>query len=230
MTASVSATLGDRAQARSSRFRTALLLSAMWSSVLYVLTDVVGGLRYDGFSFWSQGVSELMAVESPSRGLVMMLMSLYGVLALAGGIGIYREGASQGRAVRVMGALVTAYALIGFTGPFVDPIHARGIAPFETAMPHIILTGALVLCMLLAMIAGAFSLDATFRHYSVATIALFVAGGIASAIYGALLADNEPTPGFGLVERVMIYGFLAWVFLLAWMLVRASAERTGVRQ
>ncbi|HEY7233493.1 MAG TPA: hypothetical protein VH539_05045 [Gemmatimonadaceae bacterium] len=35
------------------------------SSVLYVLTDLLGGLHYPGYSFVSQGVSELMAIGSP---------------------------------------------------------------------------------------------------------------------------------------------------------------------
>ena len=57
-----------------------------------------------------------------------------------------------------------------------------------------------------------------------------IVGGIASGVYGARLAANETTPGFGLVERTMIYGFLIWVFLLSWVLLRAPTERTGVKK
>ena len=50
-----------------SMVRRALLVCGILSSLLYVATDVLGGLRYPGYSFISQVIRELMAITSPSE-------------------------------------------------------------------------------------------------------------------------------------------------------------------
>ena len=40
-----------------------LLICGLISSVLYIATDIAGGLSYPGYSFTSQAISELMAIE-----------------------------------------------------------------------------------------------------------------------------------------------------------------------
>jgi len=47
--------------------RQLLLGCGALSSLLYVATDVLGGTRYEGYSFSSQAVSELMAIGAPSE-------------------------------------------------------------------------------------------------------------------------------------------------------------------
>jgi hypothetical protein len=50
--------------------RKALLVSGILSSLLYVAIDVLGGMRYEGYSFTSQAISELMATGAPSEAFV----------------------------------------------------------------------------------------------------------------------------------------------------------------
>src|SRR5688572_30106040 len=92
--------------------RQLLLVCGILSSLTYVAADVLGGVRYEGYSFSSQAVSELMATGAPSEGLVDPLFVIYGVLALAFGVGVYREGARRS-SLRITGALLSAYAAIG---------------------------------------------------------------------------------------------------------------------
>src|SRR5215510_9970558 len=126
-----------------------LLGCGIVSSPLYVLTDLVGGLRYPGYSFASQGVSELMAIGAPSRGLVDPLFLLYDVLAVAFGIGVLREAGEANPQLRRSGLLLVAYAVAGMLGPTVFPMHQRGSAASDAA--HIVLTALLVLFMFLAI-------------------------------------------------------------------------------
>ena len=42
-----------------------LLACGITSSVLYLFTDLLGGLRYPGYSFVSQAISELSARVAP---------------------------------------------------------------------------------------------------------------------------------------------------------------------
>src|SRR5688500_7346091 len=71
--------------------RQIVLACGLLSSLLYIATDIAGGLRYEGYSFWSQAISELAAVGAPSQPFVVPLFLAYGVLALAFGIGVFRE-------------------------------------------------------------------------------------------------------------------------------------------
>jgi CubicO group peptidase (beta-lactamase class C family) len=208
-----------------STVRQALLSCGLLSSLLYVATDVLGGSRYEGYSFASQAVSELMAIGAPSEAFVDPLFLTYGVLALAFGVGVFREGAGRSRALRVAGALLVGHATVGFTGPTLFEMHQRGAGSTASDVPHIALTGVLVLLWLLAVAFGAFALGRRFRIYSFATLLAVIALGALTAPYGARLAAGQPTPGFGIVERASIYTSLAWVAVLAVALLRRLRDR-----
>ena len=147
-----------------------LLVCGILSSLLYVAIDVLGGLRYEGYSFTSQAISELMATGAPSEAFVDPLFITYGVLVLAFGVGVRREGVGRSRALRIAGALLMAYAALGFAGPTLFEMRPRGAGSLESDAPHIILTGVLVLLTLLAIGFGAFAFGTRFRIYSVATL------------------------------------------------------------
>jgi CubicO group peptidase (beta-lactamase class C family) len=93
--------------------------------------------------------------------------------------------------------------------------------------PHMVLTGALVLLTLLALGFGARALGRRFRRYSVATLLTLLVLGALSAPYGARLAAGQPTPGFGIVERILIYSSLLWVAVLAVALLRRPRDRAA---
>ena len=205
----------------------ALLACGFLSSLLYVATDILGGLRYEGYSFTSQAISELMAVGAPSEAFVDPLFIAYGVLALAFGVGVYREGLRRNRALQIAGALLIGYAAVGFTGPTLFEMHQRGVDGGASDTPHIVLTAVLVVLTLLTIGFGAFALGRRFRAYSFATLVIMIALGTLSGRYGARLAAGQPTPGFGIIERILIYSSLLWVMVLAVGLSRLPAHRHG---
>lgn len=85
----------------SSGVRKVLLSCGILSSLLYALTDLLGGLRYQNYNFSSQAISELMATGAPSERFVDPLFLMYGVLALAFGVGSFsRRGRPQPAAHR----------------------------------------------------------------------------------------------------------------------------------
>lgn len=209
--------------------REALLICGILSSLLYVATDLIGGRRYEGYSFTSQAISELMATGAPSEPFVDPLFITYGVLVLAFGVGVVREGAGQSRALRIAGALLIAYALVGFTGPTLFEMHPRGSQSSGGDTPHIILTGVLVFVTLLAIVVAGFALGKRFRVYSFATLAVLIVFGALTAPFGARLAAGQPTPGFGILERVNIYSSLLWTAVLAAALLRRPT-RHGAKE
>lgn len=206
--------------------RRALLACGILSSFLYIVIDVSAGMRYEGYSFFSQAVSELAAVGAPTQSLVVPLFLAYGALALAFGVGVLREGVSgRNRPMRIAGSLLIVYATAGFTGFTLFPMQQRGVGSLGTDLPHIVVTGVLLVALLLAMVFGAFALAKPFRVYSFATVFTVIVFGALTVPYAARLADGRATPGFGIVERIDIYSFLAWVAVLGVALLRKPGWR-----
>ena len=206
--------------------RRLLLGCGIFSSLLYLATDILGGLRYEGYDFTSQAISELMAVGAQSEAFVDPLFVAYGVLAILFGVGVFREAAGRNRLLQITGALVIAYSAAGLTGPTLFEMHPRGAGPPGGDAPHIVLTSVLVVLTLLAIGVGAFALGKRFRYYSFATLGIMVALGVLSGPYGARLAAGQPTPGFGIIERILIYTSLLWMAVLAIALSRRGAYRS----
>ena len=208
------------------RTRQSLLACGVLSSLLYAATDLLGGMRYPGYSFGSQVISELMASGAPSESFVDPLFIAYGVLAIAFGVGVYREAADR-RALRIAGAMLIGYAVAGLTGPTLFEMGQRGVESAAGDLPHIVLTAVLVLTLLLAIGFGAFALGRQFRIYSYATLLIVIAFGLMAGMYGARLAAAQPTPGFGIVERINVYASLLWVAVLSIALLRGERATSG---
>jgi hypothetical membrane protein len=203
----------------------ALLIAGVLSSLLYLAADVLGGMRYPGYDFTSQAVSELMAIGAPTERFVDALFIMYGLLALVFGIGVFREGAGRSRMLRVAGALLIANAAIGLTLPTLFEMYQRGGDP-RSDIPHIIVTGILVMLQLAAVGLAASALGKRFRRYSFATLIMGIVLGVVSVPYSFRVDAGQPTPGFGILERILIYGFMLWVTVLAIALLRSG--RAGI--
>jgi hypothetical membrane protein len=213
------------------RTRQVLLACGILSPLLYVATDILGGFRYDGYSFSSQAISELMAKGAPSERFVDPLFLIYGVLLLGFGAGVFREGAGRNRPLRIAGVLLMANAALGFTGPTLFEMSQRGAGSLAGDAPHIVLTGVLSLLILLYIGFGGWALGWTLRKYSLGTLLVVIAFGAMTAPNAALLAAGQPTPGFGVFERVSVYTSMLWMAVFAIVLLRKhlAAARRSVR-
>lgn len=209
----------------SRRMRALLLVCGVLALPVYLAADVLGGLRYPGYSFTSQAVSELMAAGAPSERFVDPIFIIFGALVIAFGIGVVREATRRNRALRIVGALLVAYATIGFAGPTLFEMSPRGAGAVAGDTPHIVLTALLVAITLAMLGFGAFALDRRFRLYSLGTLLTLIVLGAASSLYGARLAAGQATPGFGIIERALIYSSLLWIALLAIGLLRRMQNK-----
>lgn len=209
---------------KSQLVRSALLACGVLSTMLYAGTDLLGAMRYPGYSITSQAISELMATDAPSKTFVDPLFITYDLLMLAFGITVFAEGASRSRALRITGALLIAYAAARLTGPTLFGMNPRGAT---NDLGHIVLTEVLILLMLGVIAFGAFTFGQQLRLYSLATLIIVVAFATASAPYGARLAAGEPTPGFGIVDRINVYSSLLWIAVFAVALLRHASRRSA---
>jgi hypothetical protein len=96
--------------------RKILLGCGIVSSVLYIVSDVLGTLRYPGYSYADQEFSELTAEGAPTRPLMVALNGItYTLLVTAFGVGVWTS-ASPKRAARITGAMLLGYAAFGMAG------------------------------------------------------------------------------------------------------------------
>lgn len=213
--------------------RRILLGCGVFSSVLYIATDLIGGLRYNGYSFVSQAISELAAVGAPSKPIVDPLFFAYNLLALMFGFGLYQTAlAGRNRALRFSAIALICYGTIGLlagtAGSFFS-MRQRGAGNLTTDAPHIVLTAVLVLLLLLAIGFSALALGNRFRAYSFTTLATVIVFGALTVPFAARLAAGESTAGMGIVERIDVYSALLWMAVLSVALLRGPDVTTQRR-
>ena len=201
--------------------RRVLLVCGIASSALYVGADLLAAVRYpDYHSFTSQAISELTAINAPSRRMIEPLLIAYDLLIIAFGVGVWISSAT--RRVRLVGNLLMALGLVGLVVVPLAPMHLRGTGSLATDAPHIAVTAVLALVVLLAVGSGASVFGGGFRLYSYVTLLTLLAFGVWTGLDAPRLAAGKPTPWMGAAERVHIGAFLAWVTVLAVVLWRSA--------
>lgn len=201
----------------------ALLACGVLSSLLYAAMLIFVPLRWPGYSSAAQAVSELSAIDAPTRSLWVPFGALYTVLVSAFGVGVLLA-AERERALRVAGSVLVIYGILGLFWP---PMHLRGAQLTLTDTLHVVFAVATVLLMLIAILFGAAALGKAFRTYSIATLGVFVLFGTLTFLQAPRLAANLPTPWLGVWERVNIGAFLVWVVVFATILSRGGRRSDG---
>jgi hypothetical protein len=208
----------------------ALLICGVLSSPLYIGMDLFTALRYEGYSYVDQWVSELSAVDAPTRSLWLAIGPVYQLLMTLFGVSVW-IAAGRRRALRTAAVLVIAYGLVGFTAPF-TPMHGRAFlaehGPTLTDRLHLVNTAVAVLLIFATIGFAAAAFGARFRIYSAATVLLSLFFGAWTSKMAPRIEADLPTPWGGVIERVSMALFMVWVVVFALALLRRtrSTERT----
>ena len=198
--------------------RMALLVCGIFAALLYAAMLIVVPMQWEGYSSASGAVSELSAIDAPSRPLWVALAKIYALLTLAFAVGVWISG-YRSRRLRIVGGVLIAQSFVSIIWP---PMHLRGAAQTLTDTMHIASAMAWLLLMLLAMAFAAAAFGKRFRLYSAATLLVFVVFGTLSGMDGPRLAANLPTPWLGVWERINIGASLLWVVVMAMVLLRRA--------
>jgi hypothetical protein len=203
-----------------------LLVCGVLSSLIYVGMTVFVAMQWEGYSSASQTISELSAIDAPTRSLWLPPAELYTALVTAFGWGVWIS-AGRIRALRIAGGLVIVYGALGLVWPFA-PMHLRetlaaGGGTLSDTL-HIVLASVTVILMLLAMAFAAATLGRRFRLYSIASLVVLVVFGALTFLDAPGIAANLPTPWIGVWERINLGVFLLWVVVLATTLLRAEDQ------
>lgn len=208
--------------------RVLLLACGIAAPVWWIAMDVAGSLRYPGYSYADQTISELSAVGAPTATFMLVASGIpYALLMVAFGAGVW-IAAGASRTGRITGALLAIEAMFGLIGGLAFPMATREViaagqetlrnelhAPYGLGMP---------ILFVLVVLFGSRLLGGRFRLYSYATIVVTFAFGAMTALQTDQLRADQPTPWLGVVERVTAYLPLIWVAVLAACLLRAEGS------
>lgn len=199
-----------------------LLFCGIISSLLYIATDIFAASQWTGYSAFSQTVSELNGIGAPTRSLTISLWIIYSLLVYAFGASVWKS-AEKNHALRFVAVGLIGKEVLGLAVTLFFPIHLRGIEPTLTDTMHGILTMVGNLFMLLALLSAAAAFRKRFGLYSILTSVVLIVFGVLSGTKIPLIASNLPTPWLGVWERLNIFAYMAWVIVLAIVLLRLNA-------
>jgi hypothetical protein len=192
-----------------------LLSLGILSSVIYLFTDIFASVYWMQFyDYTSQGFSELLAFEAPTRPFVLSLTVLYNILVALFGLCICLISKKK-LSLRLSGIFLIANAVIGAVTPAFFPAPMRNVEATARNIMHLPLTGTEVLVILLSIVFGAIASGKRFRVYSIFTFLMMTLFAIWGGTFVSRVAANQPTPWLGVIERGSIYAYLLWVAVLA---------------
>jgi hypothetical protein len=212
--------------------RKVMLFGGILSSLLYVAINIIVPMQWKAYNIASQTVSELSAVDAPTRTLWIVLCTPF-TLLMVGFAWSVLKSASDNRPLRVAGILMLIYAALGIIWPFA-PMHLRetlaaGGSTFSDTI-HISLGVITEVLYLFALGFAAAAFGLWFRVYSIATFVALLIFGILTFLDAPAMGANQPTPLIGIWERINIGLFLVWVVVLAIILLGENNKENTVSE
>src|SRR5215207_2955558 len=117
--------------------RKILLGCGIASSVLYVVSDVIGNLLYESYTYTDNTWSELFAIGAPTRSLMLSLNIIPGtLLGAAFAVGVWTSATPKRTAARITGAMLLGYTASGTAAQLFFPMKTReALAAGERNLP-----------------------------------------------------------------------------------------------
>jgi len=201
-----------------------LLFCGILSMLWYAAINIIVPAQYPGYNIASQTVSELSAINAPTRSLWFALCIFYSLLFIAFGSGIWLSE-KRNKKLRFLAVVILFDAVFGFFWP---PMHRREIIAAGggtiTDTLHLVWAFVHLSLMLLMISFGAAAFGKSFRIFSVIIVLVFFAFGILTTKESLGIESNLPTPHVGIWERINIGAYMLWVVVLAILLLRKKSH------
>ena len=203
-----------------------LFYGGIFGLIAYLSMDIIGGIITPGYSHLIHAVSELTQAGAEYRLLLSPFLFVSAIMGILFGIGIvthYKYGHSK---LLFIGGILTIISgiITSFTGTIFPQDPINGDTTFPGTM-HLILVGInviLVFPIILTIGIGLYREKQwkSFRLYSIITVLIIVIfGGLTPVL---MMNDIEL---LGLFERIVIYAYLLWVFVLALKFIREQPSQ-----
>lgn len=203
-----------------------LLTCGVVSPILYAVADLLAGLRWEGYSFRDQTISELGAIGAPSQRLFSALLVLVYLLFTGFGLGVRRSGWNRPR-LRVAGGLLMGLGVLALTVGQFAAMRLRGNEQGAGGALHLAEGAAAMVLLLAAMGFAAAALGRSFALYTLATVVVLLFFGGWSAMDIPRVGEGLPTPWVGVKERIYWYSYHLWYIVLALKLLREPEAKVA---
>lgn len=193
------------------KIRDSLLICGLGAPIIFMLTDLISGLQWQGYDFFSQSISELGAMGAPTRSFVVVLNLIYSALVTAFAAGILSIAIKK-VPLKILAGLLMAHAIISAFTLLLYPMQFGIQATLGSV--HVTLMMAAVISFTLAIIIGIFAFADWFRIFSIGIILALIALTLLGIfVFPQLSISNLPSTG--IQKRVMVFGFHIWMAALA---------------
>jgi Protein of unknown function (DUF998) len=207
-----------------------LLSCGILSSLWYVIVNIITAGLYPGYSVASQTVSELSAIDAPTRTLWVMLVIFYTLLLMVFGWGIWLS-AGHNKKLRFVAGILIVDAVFGIFWP---PMHQREVIAAGggtlTDTLHLVWTYIHLVLILLMIGFGAAAMKKNFRIYSIATVVAFIVFGILTTRESPGIETGEPTPYIGIWERINVGAYMLLIAVFAVVLLQREKMRNTLNR
>lgn len=204
--------------------RSLMLLSGLFSTLMYIATDIISGLISPGYSFNSQTVSELSAIGAPTRTFWQLATFIVNPLLILFGQSILRLTQTDGKLrLRFTAYCITALGVLGFIW-LLFPMNLRGNIGSTGDTMHLVMAAVTVLLMIVMLVSGVNAFGTKFRVYTISTLIWMATFGFLTAQQTAQVAAQLPTPWMGITERCSSYSPLIWIAVLSWLLYKQRQD------
>lgn len=197
-------------------FKALILKSGMLAVIVYFLHVLLGGFLWKDYSHLQQPISDLTASGAPDREILLIMTSIYGILALffAFSFTIF-ESRKYNKLVFAGGITFILLHLVSLSYGFFPQDLPGAETTFKGTM-HLVVTALIVPFTILSPLLIGFGIrknpeSRSFGNFSlVCGVLIIVFGGLSGLFFAKHL------PYFGLVERCNIGLLQIWTFILSY--------------
>ena len=199
------------------------------AGIFYFLHVILGRMYYNGYDPLSQAISDLTALNSPSKNIASIFSFIYGIFNIIFVIGFYKYFKGKiNRIVSFGSGIFCTMAFISFFGYTFFPLSEAGYAGTFQDIMHLIVTIVVVILTIITIILFSIGFLKTTNYKCIGIISIIA---FIFLITGAMLINILSEEYFGLAERINVYTVIIYTGILSlWMnrFINKNGVRTNV--
>ncbi|KZX10168.1 DUF998 domain-containing protein [Methanobrevibacter curvatus] len=184
--------------------------------IFYFLHVITGEIFYPNYDPLAQAISDLTALNSPSRNISSLFSILYGIFTVIFSIGFFTY--FKGKINRIVTSASFVFAImtiISFLGYTFFPLSESGYAGSFQDQMHILVTVFVVIFTIATLIlffVGFFKTK-EYKYFGIISLVILIL-----LFVGAMLMNILPNEYLGIAERINVYSIVIFTGLLSlWM-------------
>jgi len=199
-----------------------LSLFGIIGAVFYFAHVIFGRMFYEGYNPFSQAISDLTAVNSPSKKIASAFSFLYGLFTVLFSICFFLYFKGDINNIVTLGSLFfCVMTLVSFFGYMFFPLSQAGAVAeatdagtFKDKM-HLVVTVLVVVFTIVSLILFSIGFLKTNNYKNLGIISICT---FAAMLIGVILINKLPKEYFGIAERVNVYSIIIFTGILSlWM-------------